>query len=105
MTTPTTNHVHLIGKLGTQVQERVLPSGDVLVAFHLVLPRLRPQTATKVDALPCHVTSAALMRKICSCAPGDVLEVEGALRRRFWRSPTGLGSAVEVHVTKVRAVR
>jgi single-strand DNA-binding protein len=99
-----TNHVHLVGRLGTQVQERELPSGDALVAFHVVVPRVRPKTVTKVDALPCHVTSAALIRKIRGIQPGEVLEVEGALRRRFWRSSTGLGSAVEVHVTSIRAV-
>lgn len=99
------NHVHLIGKLGAHIHVRELPSGDGLVAFHVVLPRVRPQTATKVDALPCHVTSPALMRRVQGLEPGQMLEIEGALRRRFWRSPNGLGSAVEVHVTKVRALR
>lgn len=101
----TLNHVHLIGRFGAQVQERTLPSGDALVAFHLVLDRERPKTGTKVDAVPCHVTGSALMRRVLACEPGELLELEGALRRRFWRTPSGIGSAVEVHATTLKRVK
>jgi hypothetical protein len=32
---------------------------------------------------------------------GAVVEVEGSLRRRFWRSGAGLGSALEVDVDRI----
>ena len=95
------NHVQLTGRLGANMNERALPSGDVLLAFHVVVDRDRPKTATKVDAVPCHVTSKALMAKLARLDAGDVIAVEGSLQRRFWRTPQGIGSAVEVHATKV----
>lgn len=95
------NHVQLTGRLGANLSERALPSGDALLAFHIVVDRERPKTATKVDAVPCHVTTKALIAKLGKFEPGDVIAIEGSLRRRFWRTPQGIGSAVEVHATKV----
>lgn len=97
----TENHVQLTGRLGANMHDRALPSGDALLAFHIVVDRERPKTATKVDAVPCHVTTKALIAKLGKFEPGDIIAVEGALRRRFWRTPQGIGSAVEVHATKV----
>jgi single-strand DNA-binding protein len=96
------NQVHLIGRLGTQVRERQLPSGDILVAFDVVVPRKKPIRATKVDAIPCQVSTAALRSRVLRLEAGVVIAVEGSLQRRFWRSPSGLGSALEVHVTRLR---
>ena len=95
------NHVQLTGRLGANLSERSLPSGDALVAFHIVVDRDRPKTATKVDAVPCHVTTKTLIAKLGKFQPGDVIAIEGSLRRRFWRTPQGIGSAVEVHATRV----
>ena len=99
------NHVQLTGRLGAKLSERALPSGDVLLVFHIVVDRDRPKTATKVDAVPCHVTTRALIAKLGKFEPGEIIAVQGALRRRFWRTPQGIGSAVEVHATNVVRVR
>jgi single-strand DNA-binding protein len=96
------NHVHLIGRLGTQVRERQLPSGDVLLAFDVVVNRKKPLRATKVDAVPCQVSSAALRSKVQRMEAGTVISVTGSIQRRFWRTHQGIGSAVEVHVTQLR---
>jgi single-strand DNA-binding protein len=36
--------------------------------------------------------------------PGDVVEVEGALQRRFWRTGTGTASVCEVNCRRGRKV-
>jgi single-strand DNA-binding protein len=100
------NAVVLRGRLAAPVQERTLPSGDLLATFRLIVAR--PPTsrsgAPTVDTLDCVVWAAALRRSTESWRPGDVVEVHGALRRRFWRSESGPASRCEVEVTDGRRV-
>ena len=105
------NEVYLVGRLSGVPDERELPSGDVLTTWRLVVerpPSKRPtpegsRTPT-VDTLECVAWPAGLRRSAGSWAPGDVIAVEGALQRRFWRSPGGLGSTYEVEVAKAKRV-
>lgn len=103
----THSHVTITGRMGGSITERELPSGDVIVAFTVVVDRPRsrrpPGSSVTVDALPCQVHTAALRSKVTKLAEGTVVEVAGVLRRRFWRSPGGLGSAVEVEVSRISA--
>ena len=46
----------------------------------------------------------ALQRRATLWQPDDVIEVEGALQRRFWRTPTGKASVYEVNCRKGRKV-
>lgn len=103
----THSHVTITGRMGGTITERELPSGDVLVAFTVVVDRPKgrrpPGSSVTVDALPCQVHTAALRSKVAKLPEGVVVEVEGVLRRRFWRSPGGLGSALEVEVSRISA--
>ena len=47
---------------------------------------------------------ASFQRVVSRLVPGDVVEVEGSLRRRFWRVGAGAASRSEVEVTRVRRV-
>jgi single-strand DNA-binding protein len=105
------NEVHLVGRVAAAPQRRELPSGDVLVQFRLVVgraPRRRPaggRAAPTVDTLDCAVWRADVARSVTRLGPGDVVEVHGSLRRRFWRSAAGgAASRSEVEVTRVRRV-
>ncbi|MGH8895017.1 MAG: single-stranded DNA-binding protein [Actinomycetes bacterium] len=108
------NEVRLVGRLAAEPVRRELPSGDVLVSFRLVVQR---QTTTRgasaagstsrsptVDAIDCAAWRKDVHRSLGRAAPGDVLEVEGALRRRFWRSAGGAASRSEVEVMRIRRV-
>lgn len=101
--------VHLIGRMGGRVDVRDLPSGDAVVTFTVVVDRPRragaPASSPRVDAIPCQAFRSAARRRAVTLAPGTWVEAEGTLRRRFWRSPGGLGSAVEVEVTRLSALR
>ena len=94
--------VQLAGRLGAQVHERTLPSGDALWVFGIVVdrpPRER-HGRTSIDTIACFTTSASIARRLTAMEPGDAVAAEGVLRRRFWRAPHGLGSAMEVDVRR-----
>ena len=103
------NEVRLVGRLTGEPELRELPSGDVLVVFKVVVDRPPPARAlpegvraVTVDTLPCVAWSGAVRRTVSSWASGDVVEVSGALRRRFWRTGAGAASQTEVEVLRAR---
>ncbi len=111
MSTTSTSHpssatVRLAGRLGTRIDLRELPSGDSLAVFSVVVDRPRrsgaARTGPRVDAIPCQAFRSDVRRRVTALAPGTWVEIEGTLRRRFWRSGAGLGSALEVEVTRLR---
>jgi single-strand DNA-binding protein len=98
------NEVLLVGRRAAEPEERALPSGDLLATFRIVVDRppaarsTGPRAAT-VDTLDCVARGAALRRAAQAWRSGDVLEVHGALRRRFFRTAGGAtGSRYEVEV-------
>lgn len=101
------NEVSLLGRLSAPPEERVLPSGDAIVTWRLVVRR-PPSTragAPSVDTIDCASFRADVRRAAAKWRADDVLEVNGALRRRFWRGGSGAASRTEVEVTSVRRVR
>ena len=116
MTTPrtkpeieTVNEVRLVGRLSQVPVERVLPSGDSVWTFRVVVPRVGPR-GTKpgrqpVDALECAAWSPRTRKSVAGWAGGDVVEVAGALHRRFFRAGGSVASRVEVEVTSARLIR
>lgn len=101
------NEVHLVGRISQPPVERVLPSGDSLWTFRVVVPR-RPGAAQRrqsVDALECTAWTARARRSVAGWAPDDVVEVVGALHRRFYRTGAAVASRVEVEMTSGRLIR
>ena len=97
------NEVHLVGRVAASPIERVMPSGDLLVQWRLIVDRPGgAQVRTAVDVLACTAWTAKLRRSVLAWQPGDVVAVDGALRRRFWRTPSGPASAYEVETRAVR---
>jgi len=109
------NEVVLVGRLAAAPQVRTLPSGDVLATFRLVVARppvSRGRSArvpssrpVAVDALDCVSWRASVRRTVTGWVPGDVVEVTGSLRRRFWRAGAGTASRCEVEVAGARRLR
>jgi single-strand DNA-binding protein len=100
------NEVHLVGRLAAAPVSRELPSGDLVVTFRLVVAREpAPRTTTRsatVDTIDCAAWTKAAQRSVRAWEPGDIVDVRGALRRRFWRSAHGPSSRSEVEVSKAR---
>jgi single-strand DNA-binding protein len=100
-----TNEVRLCGVFAATAITRILPSGDELVSFRVTVAR-PTGGRTRVDSIDCASTKATVRRSAGRCEPGDVVELAGSLRRRFWRSPAGTpASKYEVEVTTLRRSR
>jgi single-strand DNA-binding protein len=101
------NSVTLSGRLAAEPEPRELPSGDLLLVFRIVVDR--PPSADRqrrqVDTIDCAAWSGRVQRSVRAWTAGDIVTVEGHLRRRFRRSPGGAVSRVEVEVTKARRAR
>ena len=99
------NEVRLRGRVSAAAIERVLPSGDVLVTARLVVRRpVGGRSRQSVDVLNCQAWSARSRRALLSWQPGSLVEVEGAIRRRF-RRDAGPPGWVEVEVMSAHRVR
>jgi single-strand DNA-binding protein len=99
------NEVRLRGRLASHPEARSLPSGDEVVTLRLVVGRPRGRgSRVSVDTIDCTLWGAGLRRRSDAWMPGDVLVVEGALRRRFWPSPQGARSRYDVEVQRARRI-
>jgi len=106
---PSCNEVRLVGRVSGEPEERLLPSGDSLVSWRVVVDRPAGARrapagvrAATVDTVDCVAWPAGLRRTARALAEGDVVEVTGALRRRFWRAGPTSVSRTEVEVDRVR---
>lgn len=107
---PARNEVVLVGRVAAAAQERELPSGDSLATFRVVVDRpagVRPAVVrpVSVDTLDCSCWTPGTRRTARGLSPGDVVEVSGALRRRFWRAGAGAASRYEVEVAALRRLQ
>jgi single-strand DNA-binding protein len=100
------NEVRLVGRISAGPEERVLPSGDVLWTFRLVVPRKPGAKAVRrgVDALDCAVWGGRVRRSVAAWRQGDVVEVSGSVRRRFFRGDGGATSRFEIEVEAGRLI-
>jgi single-strand DNA-binding protein len=103
------NEVSLVGRVSREPEEKELPSGDVLVLFSVIVnrpPSRRPvpegSRVVTTDTLDCVAWAAGARRTAGAFAPGDVVRVEGALHRRFWRGERGPTSRYEVEVASTK---
>jgi single-strand DNA-binding protein len=101
------NEVLLVGRVAAPAQEQLLPSGSELWKFRVIVGR-PPSSASRatVDTLDCVVWARRAARSVARWRRGDVVEVRGSLRRRFF-APAGGGRAsrCEVEVTSARLIR
>ncbi len=96
------NRVHLAGRVSADPETRVLPSGDEVVSFRLIVRRsaaARRRSKQVVDTIECSAWSVAMRRTVSRLEAGTEVEVTGELRRRFTR---GAISFVSVDVDSCR---
>jgi single-strand DNA-binding protein len=102
------NCVSLRGRVSSAPIERELPSGDVIVTLRLVVVRERSPMSSKSkqssDWVDCVAWGGRVKRSVARWQVGDVVEVEGALRRRFFRTDARTSTRVEVEVLSGRLV-
>lgn len=91
------NEVSLAGRLSGEPEWRALPSGDRIAVWRLVVRHggaRSPQDA--IDTVRCVAFDASLHDGVRAWRHGDVIEVRGALRHRFWRGRCGPRGVYEV---------
>jgi len=98
------NNIEIVGRLGSRVTQRELPSGDVATGFAVIVDRPVSEQvgSTKVDTLPCQTFRDSVAKKVLTLEPGTPVRCTGVLRRRFWKSPSGLASALEIEVRALK---
>jgi single-strand DNA-binding protein len=103
------NEVRLRGRLAADPQLRELPSGDTVWSLRVVVERPvvagKEKPRQRVDSLECAIWSGRLKKQVERWAAGDVVEVTGALRRRFFRAGGATASRVEVELSGGRLIR
>ena len=99
------NQVTLAGRVSAAPESRVLPSGDEVVSFRIIVARnaaaLR-RSKQRVDTIECSAWTAALRRSVLRLEPGAEVKVSGELRRRFSRGAVGTVSRVTVDLNSCR---
>jgi single-strand DNA-binding protein len=98
------NTVRLVGRLSADPQPRELPSGDEVVQLRVVVPRGPDGGPGRVDTIDVACWSARTRRSAGRLHLGDVLQVEGALRRRFFRAGAATVSRYEVEATRLSRI-
>ncbi len=96
------NEVRLRGRVTLAPEARVLPSGDTVVSFRVSVPRPDGAARPGADWVDCAVWTARLRQRVGRWQVGDEVSVEGALRRRVFRSGGGVVPLVEVEVRAVQ---
>ena len=108
------NEVTLSGRLAAEAEERELPSGDRISTLRIVVPREAPTGRRRVtveapkratvDTIDVVCWTAGTRRTAARLRGGDLVEVEGALRRRFFGGAAGRQSRYEVEAVALRKV-
>ncbi len=99
---PGVNAVTLRGRVSTAPELRELPSGTRIVTLRVSVAR-DPSPMTRgskqtPDWVDCVAWGSRQRRRVAGWRVGDVVEVEGALRRRFYRGGAGTAMRLEVEV-------
>jgi len=99
------NSVHLLGRVSSLAVSKQMPSGDMVVEFRLVVDRKSKRAVKReVDTLDITAWLSRPQKRALSLKINDWVEVEGSIRRRFWKSPTGLASRWQVEASELRKI-
>jgi len=105
--TPHVNEVRLVGRLSADPGELTLPSGDTLWTFRLVVERagIAGGRGRQLDTLDCAVWGGRVKRSVPTWREGDLVEVTGSIRRRFYAAGAAKVSRYQVEVAGGRVIR
>ncbi|MGL4174850.1 MAG: single-stranded DNA-binding protein [Dermatophilaceae bacterium] len=107
------NTVLLVGRVTASGEPRTLPSGDTVRMLRVVVPRTASPGASRghagrprraVDTIDVACWTAGVRRIAEQLSIDDEVEVEGSLRRRFYRAGGAVGSRYEVEARRLRRV-
>jgi single-strand DNA-binding protein len=95
------NDVLLRGRVSREAIEKVLPSGDKVVEFRLIITR---EKLSGVDTLDIGAWNAKARRSALTLKADEWIEISGSIHRRFWSAPTGLASRWQVEAAEISRI-
>lgn len=96
------NEVRLVGRVAAAPETRSLPSGDELALVRVVVDRAGGgEGPRRVDTIDVACWAGRPRAVAARLQADDVVEVAGALRRRFFRAGGGVASRYEVEATRL----
>ncbi|MDA2808793.1 single-stranded DNA-binding protein [Nocardiopsis suaedae] len=100
------NEVVLAGRVTAEPSVRELPSGEHLVSWRISVARPPSdlRRGPQADPFTCVSFRPDIREAVRGWRIGDLVQVSGALRRRYRRAARGGGGTVEVEATGVRAL-
>ena len=97
------NEIFFEGRVSSPPLEKLLPSGDRVVEFRIVIDRAeRRGTKREVDTLDIAAWLSRPRKSALALRVDDWVAIDGAVRRRFWKAPTGLASRWQVEASQLR---
>lgn len=102
----TENRVELSGRVTAEPALRELSNGELLVTWRVEVarPLAEQRPFHSVDTITCVSFSSHVQAGVRGWRIDDMVRVQGALRRRRWRSATGVSVVYEVEVRKVSQI-
>lgn len=96
------NEIVLVGRLSGEPEWRALPNDGQVAVWRLIVEHRdarSPQDA--IDTIRCVTYDPLIQADVRTWTHGDIVEVRGALRHRFWRGPAGPRGLYEVEAASV----
>jgi len=91
------NDVVLRGWVTASPVKHELPSGDLITKFRIAITR--PEGG--VDTIDLEAWSPETQRVALKLQDGDWVEINGSIRRRFWKASSGLASRWQVVTSRI----
>lgn len=100
------NEVVVAGRVTAEPYVRELASGDRLTTWRVSIARAPAQQRPNqsADPITCVSFQQVIEEGTRDWRIGDTVQISGALRRRFWRSPKGAASVVEIEARAVQRI-
>jgi single-strand DNA-binding protein len=95
------NEVMLRGRVSGVPVEKELPSGDRVVEFRVVVPRV---SRDGVDTLDIAAWTFKIRRTSLTLKAEQWVEITGAIHRRFWQAPNGLASRWQIEASTISKI-
>lgn len=91
------NQIVLVGRLSGEPEWRSLPEGRRVAVWRLIVEHRGARSPQDgIDTIRCVTYEPVVQEGIQGWRHGDLIEVRGALRHRFWRSADGPRGLYEV---------
>jgi single-strand DNA-binding protein len=95
------NQVVMVGRCSGPGEEKVLPSGDKVVEFRIIVGR---DDREGYDTFDVALWSYVLRKRGLSLKSDEWVEITGALRRRFWKVGAVSASRWQVEARELRRI-